>query len=71
MMARFADTNNDGVVSKAEFTAAMMKHFDQADTNHDGKLSREERKAAHAGMRGQWRGRMGNPDCPFAPPPAE
>jgi Ca2+-binding EF-hand superfamily protein len=50
MMARMADTNNDHAISKAEFTAAALKHFDMADANHDGKLTPEERKAAMAKM---------------------
>ena len=59
MMMRMADTNNDGAVSKAEFTAAMLKHFDQADANSDGKVTKEEHQAARAAMRDQWRQKMG------------
>ena len=43
------DTDNDGVVSRAEFVTAYGEHsndeFDNADTNHDGALSSQEFKA--------------------------
>jgi Ca2+-binding EF-hand superfamily protein len=45
-----ADTNGDGLISKAEAQAALprlYRHFDQIDTNHDGQISPEELKAAH------------------------
>lgn len=79
MMARRADTNNDGAVGKDEFLAAHAKHFDMADTNHDGKLTPEERKAAHQKMRammGKMHGKrdggpMGGMDMPPPPPPGQ
>ena len=46
MMLKMADTNNDGAISQAEFTAAALKHFDQMDANHDGKVTQDERQAA-------------------------
>lgn len=51
-MARLkaADTNGDGLISKAEAQAALPRlyaHFDQIDTNHDGQISPEELRAAH------------------------
>lgn len=84
MMLQMADTNKDGAVSKDEFLAAHVKHFDMMDANHDGQLTHAERKAArqkmHAmgGMGGGKRhgsnrgghdmGQMG--DMPPPPPPA-
>jgi hypothetical protein len=55
-MARLkaADTNGDGLISKAEAQASLprlYKHFDEIDTNHDGQISPEELKAAHQKMR--------------------
>ena len=39
-----ADTNNDGMISKAEATAQATTRFDAMDANHDGVLSPDERK---------------------------
>jgi Ca2+-binding EF-hand superfamily protein len=38
-----ADTNGDGVVSRAEFTAARARMFDRLDRNHDGYLSQDDK----------------------------
>ncbi len=51
MMMRMADANNDGAVSKAEFTAAAATRFDRADSNRDGQITPAERQAARAAMR--------------------
>lgn len=51
MMLGLADTNKDGAVSKAEFTAAALARFDKADTNKDGTVTRDEHHAARAAMR--------------------
>ena len=43
-----ADTNGDGVLSKAELTAVgrlALKRYPQADADGDGKLSQQERDA--------------------------
>lgn len=53
MMAKMADTDNDGAVSQSEFMAAATKHFDMADANHDGQITKAERQAAHAAMKAQ------------------
>lgn len=53
-MMKMADTNNDGVITKAEAVAAAMAHFDKADANHDGSVTPQERKAAMASMRAEW-----------------
>lgn len=59
MMLRMADTNHDGAVTRDEFMAAAMKHFDMVDADHDGKLTPEERRAAMQKMREHMRGMMG------------
>jgi Ca2+-binding EF-hand superfamily protein len=43
-MERFmeADTNGDGVVTRAEFNAARMARFDKLDRNGDGTISRAD-----------------------------
>jgi hypothetical protein len=51
-MAKLADTNHDGAISQAEFTAAAMQRFEAMDTNKDGQVTREEREAARAPMKG-------------------
>lgn len=56
-MARMADTNKDGAITQAEFTAAQAAHFDRVDANEDGSITREERQAARQAMRQQWRER--------------
>jgi Ca2+-binding EF-hand superfamily protein len=44
-----ADTNNDGLISRAEAAALpkIAKHFDEIDTNKDGQLSQDEMRAFH------------------------
>ncbi len=42
------DTNHDGVISKDEFAAPMMKHFGDIDTNGDGTISQDEFNAGMA-----------------------
>ena len=54
MLEKMADTNGDGVITKDEFTAAAMKHFDMMDTNKDGQVSKAEHDAARAKMKAQW-----------------
>lgn len=36
------DTNKDGILSEAEFTAPAIARFKKADANSDGKVTREE-----------------------------
>ncbi len=40
------DTNNDGMISRAEAAKVEGLDFSQADTNNDGHLSRQEYDAA-------------------------
>jgi hypothetical protein len=49
------DTNKDGAVDKAEWTAAgrPAERFDAVDANKDGKITAEELAAAMAKMRPQ------------------
>lgn len=54
-MAKMADTNNDGALSKAEFEAAHAKRFAMMDGNSDGQVTKEERKAAREQMKAQWK----------------
>jgi hypothetical protein len=42
-----ADTNGDGVITRAEATAAADALFARFDTNHDGKVSAAERPGKH------------------------
>ena len=50
-MGMMADTDGDRAVSRQEFEARALQHFDRADTNKDGKISAAEREQAHAAMR--------------------
>ena len=50
-MAMMADADGDRAVSRQEFEARAMAHFDKADANKDGKISAAEREQAHAAMR--------------------
>ncbi len=59
VMLKMADTNRDSVVSREEFVAAAMGHFDQADSNHDGKLTPDERRAAKQAMHAKMKGMRG------------
>lgn len=45
---RAADTNGDGLISRAEAAALprLAEHFDALDANHDGQLSLDELRAA-------------------------
>lgn len=48
-----ADSDHDGIISRAEFLAMAATRFDRMDINHDGKLSGDENgwrgKFAHRG----------------------
>jgi Ca2+-binding EF-hand superfamily protein len=41
------DTDHDGAVSRAEFTAMQDRNFDRMDANHDGQLTGDERPNYH------------------------
>ena len=61
-----ADTDKDGAISQAEFSAHALAMFDKADANHDGKVTKDEMQAMHQAMRAKWKGG----DMP-PPPPAD
>jgi len=52
-----ADTNNDGAISQAEFTAGALTMFDAADADRDGTLTQAERQAAREAMKAKWQAR--------------
>ncbi len=56
-MTEKADTNGDGSISAAEFSAAHLARFEQSDTNKDGVVTKEERKAAFEAKRAKWKER--------------
>jgi hypothetical protein len=45
-MMQGADTNLDGIITSAEFTAAVTARLQQMDANHDGFISMDEIQAA-------------------------
>jgi len=64
-----ADSNSDGVLTRAEFDANRQSHFARLDADNNGQLTREEMRAGrpargegHRGHRGQGRG-FGNVDA--------
>ncbi len=50
-----ADTNNDGQITLAEFTAAAQEKFAKTDMNGDGYLTQEERQTFRANMESEKR----------------
>ena len=52
-MMEHADTNGDGRISLAEFTANALERFDRADANGDGTVTADERKAARQAHRAE------------------
>jgi Ca2+-binding EF-hand superfamily protein len=57
-----ADTNRDGVITRAEATAAAQTLFDRVDTNRDGRIDQAERQAARGAMGMRRGGGMDAPD---------
>jgi EF-hand domain pair len=49
MMERL-DTNKDGKLSLAEYSAGPLANFDRWDTNKDGKMSQDEKDAMSVAM---------------------
>jgi Ca2+-binding EF-hand superfamily protein len=58
-MAKMADTNKDGAISKTEFEKAHAKHFAMMDGNGDGTVTKEERQTAREQMKAQWQQNRG------------
>ncbi len=56
-MAKMADTNGDGAIDQAEFTAAAMKRFDRVDADQNGTVTQAERTAAREAMKAKWQER--------------
>lgn len=50
-MDMMADADGDRAISRQEFEARALQHFDRVDTNKDGKITADERAQAHAAMR--------------------
>jgi hypothetical protein len=53
-----ADTNGDGMISRAEAAGLprLAERFDQVDANRDGQLTRDEMRAFHQARKAQARG---------------
>lgn len=66
-MGRMADSDRNGVVTQAEFTANAVQRFERMDGDRDGQVTPEERRSARAQMREHRQERAGRRD---APPPA-
>jgi len=49
------DTNNDGKVSKSEYTTHCEKRFDLVDKNGDGYVDKEEAQEAASKAREGWK----------------
>jgi hypothetical protein len=64
MLGKMVDTNNDGTITQAEFTAAALAHFDKADADHNGTVTAAERKAAFDAMKSQWQARRAAAPAP-------
>jgi hypothetical protein len=60
-MAKMADTNGDGAISQAEFSAAALARFDAMDTNKDGQVTVAERQAARAQTKAGWQQQRSTP----------
>lgn len=59
---RKMDSNDDGVITQAEFNAGGKRRFERVDTNKDGQLDTAERKAARVEAReAKWRRAHGHP----------
>lgn len=49
-----ADSDHNGAISQAEFTARAQQRFDQVDTDKNGQITNAERRAARMAMRNMW-----------------
>lgn len=57
---KWADANEDGVITRAEAANAATSHFDKIDANKDGKVTRDEMIAAREAHRGAMRAHFGD-----------
>jgi Ca2+-binding EF-hand superfamily protein len=46
-MLQKMDDNNDGNISREEFSRHTQEHFARMDANHDGQVSQDEMRAFH------------------------
>jgi hypothetical protein len=65
---RMADTDRDGAITQAEFTAAALHRFARLDSNQDGQVTDEERQSVRA--EGQQRRHERMDRHRAAPPPS-
>ncbi len=61
-----ADTDSNGIISKAEFLTQAEANFARMDKNSDGQLTQDERPRRH--QREQTMGGQGNPSMHPMPP---
>lgn len=57
MMMQRADSDGDGAISQAEFTATALARFDRTDADSDGTITAEERQAMRESRQGGRHGR--------------
>lgn len=55
VLFQMSDSDGNGLISEAEWHAAMQKRMETVDTNHDGNLSRDEFELARQTIRERMR----------------
>ncbi|MEQ1490106.1 MAG: hypothetical protein ABL932_06100 [Terricaulis sp.] len=65
-----SDSNNDGVVTRAEFDSGRAAQFARLDADNNGQLAREEMRAERGEHRGRRGGHRGGPGGGFEGPDA-
>ncbi len=58
-MLERVDTDGDGAISEAEFTASILTRFDRMDADSNGTVTAEERRSMRGGRRGHRGGEAG------------
>lgn len=56
-MGKMADANNDGTITRAEFTGGALARFAKADADGNGTVTQAERQAARQAMKAEWQAR--------------